>query len=127
MVYWVDYFSKLKPLYDNNFYDKLSYWRSMVDDKKPLDIKRSSFHPSAVSEWSIYENTLVRYDDYGNILYGATGTAFGFSESTLLIGANANQILKDGLDESKDTFSIKRGIRIYETQYKYLGNLKKYA
>ena len=85
----------------------------MVNDYKPLDIKRKQFHPSAVSEWSIYNNTLVRYDDYGNILYGAVGTAFGITEEDLFFGANMNQILKSGLDESKDTFSIKRGLAIY--------------
>jgi hypothetical protein len=85
----------------------------MVNDYKPLDIKRKEFHPSAVSEWSIYNNTLVRYDDYGNILYGAAGNAFGISEDDLFLGANWNQILKSGLDESKDTYSIKRGINIY--------------
>lgn len=122
---WIEHFSNLKPFYENSYFDKLSYWRSMVDDKKPLDIKRTSFNPSVVSEWSIYENTLVRYDDYGNILYGAAGAAFELSENTLLLGANVNQILKDGLDESKDTFSIKRGIKIYETQFKQLGNLSK--
>jgi len=86
----------------------------MVDDHKPLDIKRSEFHLSAISEWSIYNKTSVRYDDYGNILYGAVGTAFGIKEEDLFFGANLNQILKSGLDESKDTFSIKRGIAIYK-------------
>jgi hypothetical protein len=85
----------------------------MVNDYKPLDIKRKEFHPSAVSEWSIYDNTLVRYDDYGNILFGAVGTAFGISRRDLFFGANINQILKSGLGESKDTFSILRGIEIY--------------
>ena len=41
------------------------------------------------------------------------GTAFGISEKDLFRGANWNQILKSGLDESKDTYSIKRGINIY--------------
>ena len=93
---------------------KLIFWQTMVNDYKPLDIKRKQFHPSAVSEWSIYNNTLVRYDDYGNILYGAAGTAFGIAEEDLFWGANLNQITKSGLDESKDTYSIKRGIDIYK-------------
>jgi hypothetical protein len=114
LKYWIEYFSKLKPLYNNDYNQKKYFWRSMVDDHKPLDNKRSEFHPSAVSEWSIYNKTLVRYDDYGNILYGAVGTAFGIKEEDLFFGANLNQILKSGLDESKDTFSIKRGIAIYK-------------
>jgi len=114
LKYWIEYFSKLKPLYNNDYNQKKYFWRSMVDDHKPLDIKRSEFHLSAISEWSIYNKTSVRYDDYGNILYGAVGTAFGIKEEDLFFGANLNQILKSGLDESKDTFSIKRGIAIYK-------------
>jgi hypothetical protein len=57
---------------------------------------------------------LVPYDDYGNILYGAAGTAFGLTETELLLGANLNQIFKGGLDESKDTYSIQRGIKMYK-------------
>ncbi len=113
LKYWIKYFSALKPTYENNYNQKLLFWYSMDNDYKPLDIKRKEFHPSAVSEWSIYNNTLVRYDDYGNILYGAAGTAFGISEKDLFWGANWNQILKSGLDESKDTYSINRGINIY--------------
>jgi len=113
LKYWIEYFSKLKPIYNNDYDQKKIFWRSMVDDHKPLDIKRKEFHPSAVSEWSIYNGTLVRYDDYGNILYGAVGKAFGIKEEDLFFWANMNQILKSGLDESKDTFSIKRGIAIY--------------
>ncbi|MBU6205202.1 MAG: hypothetical protein KJS45_07465 [Bacteroidetes bacterium] len=114
LKYWIKYFSALKPTYENNYNQKLLFWYSMVNDYKPLDLKRKEFHPSAVSEWSIYNNTLVRYDDYGNILYGAAGTAFGISENDLFWGANWNQIFKSGLDESKDIYSIKRGINIYK-------------
>jgi hypothetical protein len=85
----------------------------MVDDHKPLDIKRKEFHPSAVSAWSIYNNTLVLYDDYDNIFYGAADIASGISEKDLFWGANLNQILKSGLEESKDNYSIKRGKNIY--------------
>jgi hypothetical protein len=113
LKYWIKYFSVLKPTYENNYNQKLLFWYSMVNDYKPLDIKRKEFRPSAVSEWSIYNNTLVRYDDYGNILYGAAGTAFGISRRDLFSGANLNQIVKSGLDESKDTYSINRGINIY--------------
>ncbi|MCF8326561.1 MAG: hypothetical protein K9I84_16515 [Leadbetterella sp.] len=56
---------------------------------------------------------MVRYNDYGNILFGAVGTAFGISKRDLFFGANINQILKSGLDESKDTYSIQRGNAIY--------------
>jgi len=129
LKYWIKYFSALKPTYENNYKQKLLFWFSMVNDYKPLDIKRKEFHPSAVSEWSIYNNTLVRYDDYGNILYGAAGTAFGISEKDLFWGANWNQILKSGLDESKDTYSIKRGINIYNNSIvrKQVSNTMRYV
>ncbi len=129
LKYWIKYFSALKPTYENNYKQKLLFWFSMVNDYKPLDIKRKDFHPSAVSEWSIYNNTLVRYDDYGNILYGAAGTAFGISEKDLFWGANWNQILKSGLDESKDTYSIKRGINIYNNSIvrKQVSNTMRYV
>ena len=117
LKYWIEYFHKIKSIYKNDYDQKKYFWRSMVDDHKPLDIKRKEFHPSAVSEWSIYNNTLVRYDDYGNILYGAVGTAFGISGEDLFYGANVNQILKSGLDESKDTYSIQRGISIYNNHF----------
>lgn len=113
LKYWIKYFSELKPSFEDNYFRKMIFWGSMVNDYKPLDIKRKEFDPSAVSEWSIYNNTLVRYDDYGNILFGAAGTAFGISTRDLFFGANINQILKSGLDESKDTHSIQRGIALY--------------
>ncbi len=129
LKYWIKYFSALKPTYENNYIQKLIFWYSMVDDYKPLDIKRKEFRPSAVSEWSVYNNTLLRYDDYGNILYGAAGTAFGIAEKDLFRGANWNQILKSGLDESKDTYSIKRGINIYNNSIgrKQVSNTIRYA
>lgn len=117
LVYWINYFAQIKPIYEGREISKMLYFRSYVDDKKLLDIKENVFHPSIVSEWSIYGDTLVRYDDYGNILYGAIGTAFGFSEKRLLFAANINQIIKDGLDENKDEYSIKRGIEIYKKYY----------
>jgi hypothetical protein len=36
------------------------------------------------------------------------------TETELLLGANLNQIFKGGLDESKDTYSIQRGIKMYK-------------
>jgi hypothetical protein len=129
LKYWTKYFSELKPIYKDNYKQKLNFWYSMVNDYKPLDIKRKEFHLSAVSEWSIYNNTLVRYDDYGNILFGAAGTAFGISRRDLFFGANINQIVKSGLDESKDTFSIQKGINIYNNSIvrKQVSNTMRYV
>jgi hypothetical protein len=129
LKYWIKYFSELKPSFEDNYFQKIIFWGSMVNDYKPLDIKRKEFDPSAVSEWSIYNDTLVRYDDYGNILFGAAGTAFGISRRDLFFGANINQIVKSGLDESKDTFSIQRGINIYNNSIvrKQVSNTMRYV
>lgn len=129
LKYWIKYFSELKPRFEDNYFQKMIFWGSMVNDYKHLDIKRKKFHPSAVSEWSIYNDTLVRYDDYGNILFGAAGTAFGISRRDLFFGANINQIVKSGLDESKDTFSIQRGINIYNNSIvrKQVSNTMRYV
>lgn len=129
LKYWIKYFSELKPSFEDNYFQKMIFWGSMVNDYKHLDIKRKKFHPSAVSEWSIYNDTLVRYDDYGNILFGAAGTAFGISRRDLFFGANINQIVKSGLDESKDTFSIQRGINIYNNSIvrKQVSNTMRYV
>lgn len=129
LKYWIKYFSELKPSFEDNYFQKMIFWGSMVNDYKHLDIKRKKFHPSAVSEWSIYNDTLVRYDDYGNILFGAAGTAFEISRRDLFFGANINQIVKSGLDESKDTFSIQRGINIYNNSIvrKQVSNTMRYV
>ncbi|MDQ3192998.1 MAG: polymorphic toxin type 44 domain-containing protein [Bacteroidota bacterium] len=95
-------------------FEKNKYFQEMVTDNAPFDIKQNRFHPKRVGEWSWYKGTLVRYDDYGNILYGAVGKAFGFSDNWLTFGSHINQLTKSGLDEGKDSFSIQRGIDIYK-------------
>jgi hypothetical protein len=50
------------------------------------------------------------------------GTAFGLDETTLLSGANLNQLKKTGFDDEKDSYSIKRGIAIYKNNFKKLKN-----
>ncbi len=114
---WINYFESKRKIFEdkNNSYEKkLDFWRSMVNDGKPLDIKNKDWKPKFKGEWSVYNNTLLRYDDYGNILYGAAGAAFGLDKFTLIVGANLNQITKTGFDDEKDTKSILRGIRLYQ-------------
>lgn len=94
---WITFFENKNNEYDDTltvYANKLWYWRSMVNDGKPLDIKKLNWSQAVKGEWSKYKDTLVRYDDYGNILYGAAGTAFGLDETTLLSGANLNQLKK---------------------------------
>jgi hypothetical protein len=116
LIYWVNYFNNLKLLFDGQLFGysyKFLYWIFMVSDGQELDIKSKKWNARIKGEWSKYNNSLVRYDDYGNILYGAAGMAFGISESVLFAGANLNQMTKTGFDDEKDTFSIQRGIDLY--------------
>ena len=120
---WIYFFEKQKVNFNDSpggYSKKLLFWRSMVDDGKQLDIKNGRWAPKFRGEWSKYLNTLVRYDYYGNILYGAAGSAFGIDEPTLLAGANLNQLQKTGFDEEKDFFSIKRGINLYKSSFQKL-------
>lgn len=121
LINWILYFENKKTEYDDSitaYAKKLWFWRSMVNDKKPLDMKNAAWAPSYKGEWSKYNDTFIRYDDYGNILYGVAGAAFGIDESTLLAGANLNQLKKTGFDDEKDSYSIKRSIAIYKNYYK---------
>lgn len=122
---WIYFFEQQKGNFNDSpsgFPTKLLFWQSMVDDGKQLDIKNARWAPRYRGEWSKYQNTLMRYDDYGNILYGAAGSAFGIDESTLLAGANFNQLQKTGFDEEKDTLSILRRINLYKSSFQKLKN-----
>jgi len=99
----------------NKAEEKNRVWRNAVKDNAWMDIKQKGkpYHPSVIGEWSWFRGTLVRYDDYGNILYGSAGRAFGFSNEWLKSGAHINQIGKGGIDAGKDTYSIQRGYDLY--------------
>jgi hypothetical protein len=111
---WIIHFHKRRSW---DYYKKLRYWRGMVTDHAPLDIKRNIFSIKKTGEYSKYENHVLRYDDFGNILFGAAGTAFGISRDMLQLGANLNQLTKTGLDDIKDTFSIDVGVNLYKERF----------
>ena len=103
----------------------------MVTDGAPADLKdfnnANSFHPRRIGEWSWYNGRLMRYDDYGNMNYGALGTAFGSSEGTLKTGSNINQFFKNlnpwnkltgFADEDRDSEMIQIGINYYFSHIK---------
>jgi len=73
--------------------------------------------------------TKIGWHDYGNILYGAGGKAFGFeSDGWLKLGATINQVKKffsAGSESDKDTYSIQRGIDLYPTINKRINNIIK--
>jgi len=94
----------------NKFIEKSRFFAASVDDNAPFDIKNGKYHPKYIGEWSWFNGNILRYDDYGNMLYGAIGVAFGFSDFYLQLGANINQLGKTGFDDGKDTYSIDKGI-----------------
>ena len=64
--------------FESHLLQRNRVFRNAFTDGAPFDIKLSSYHPGRIGEFSFYNGRLVRYDDYGNMLYGACGTAFGF-------------------------------------------------
>lgn len=98
----------------NKQIEKNRFFNRSVTDGAPYDIKAHIFHVGKIGEWSFYDGKLRRYDDYGNILYGASGKAFGLSNAWLIMGAHLNQLGKTGLDEDRDTYTVKMGFKAYE-------------
>lgn len=82
-------------------YEKRDFFRSQVTDGGPFDIKQpgEGFSKAETGEYSFYEGKLFRYDDFGNFNYGTAARAYGFSQTTALLGAGINQFSK--------TFSIR--------------------
>lgn len=114
--------SKIFP--DVRFYN-------MVTDDAKYDLKSTitsdgtpSYTASVIGEWAFLDGTLRRYDDFGNISYGAFGLEAGYYESTLLMGSNINQMFKDWFgdtdgsgDEPRDVQMMKLGFKLYEQGY----------
>lgn len=104
---------------------------SWVDDGAKWDLKSEitedgtpSYAAIVIGEWSLLFGTLRRYDDYGNISYGAFGSEAGYSPGELLDGSNQNQKGKDSAgitngngDEFRDKFTIKLGINLYKNGF----------
>jgi len=106
-------------------------FRALVNDGKKFDLKSTivtdgtpSYAAKIVGEWSFFNGTLRRYDDYGNISYGAFGKKAGFTSVYLRFGANINQWGKDLFgdtdgtgDEPRDVKMINLGFKLYEQGY----------
>jgi RHS repeat-associated protein len=75
---------------------KRNFFQQQVTDKGPFDIKQpgKGFSQGEIGFYSFYEGKLFRYDDYGNFNYGVAAKAFGFSQTTALLGAGINQFWK---------------------------------
>ncbi|PWG77914.1 polymorphic toxin type 44 domain-containing protein, partial [Pararcticibacter amylolyticus] len=108
--------------------DRAEAFQDLVTDGAKYDLKSlttsdgtPSYAASVIGEWSILNGTLRRYDDYGNISYGAFGVAAGFSQSFLFQGSNLNQLWKDitgktngSGDERRDIDMMRTGIVNYQ-------------
>ncbi|WP_143053789.1 RHS repeat-associated core domain-containing protein [Parapedobacter koreensis] len=103
---------------------KFLVFKDWVTDNGPFDLKslkrsnETSYAAIVIGEWSILNGELRRYDDYGNMSYGAWGRSAGFTTKDLIRGSNLNQIWKGmfgktnmGGDETRDVNMILRGIR----------------
>ena len=99
---------------------KMKNFRSLVNDGKSYDIKRSSYNPNNIGGFSIYSGESFRHDDYGNYMYGVNGKAYGYKLWFLKVGAGLNQIGKGNadwtnirgfFDHKRDTDLITRGYK----------------
>jgi hypothetical protein len=102
-------------------------FRNLVTDDAKYDLKSlnvddgtPSYAATVIGKWSLYNNTLRRYDDYGNISYGTFGLYAGFNKTQLLLSSNINQWGKDMFggtsgtgDEQRDIDMIKLGFRLH--------------
>ena len=62
----------------------------------------------------LYEGEIITSEDLGNITFGYLGSAVGFSETTLNVGA---WIAGDGDENEQDTKMVKRGIEKFFNEY----------
>jgi RHS repeat-associated protein len=106
-------------------------FRNLVTDGAKFDLKSMittdgtpSYSAAVIGEWSFFNGKLRRYDDYGNISFGAFGLEAGYHKSTLLFGSNGNQLFKDWFgntsgsgDEPRDVQMMKLGFKLYEQGY----------
>lgn len=119
-------FEAIKPLSNAGGLrsDKSKAFSDLITDDAKYDLKflntndgTASFAAIVIGEWSTYNNTLRRYDDYGNLAYGIFGIAAGIPPGQLIQGSNTNQAFKDIFgktsgngDEPRDVEMMKGGI-----------------
>lgn len=106
-------------------------FRNLVTDDAKYDLKSKitsdgtpSYAAIVIGEYSFFNGTLRRYDDYGNISYGAFGREAGFTKAYLRFGSDVNQWGKDLFgdtdgsgDEPRDVQMINLGFKLYEQGY----------
>jgi len=106
-------------------------FRNLVTDDAKYDLKSRitsdgtpSYAAAVIGEWSFMNGTLRRYDDYGNISFGAFGREAGFTKVYLRFASNVNQLFKDWFgdtdgsgDEPRDVQMINLGFKLYEQGY----------
>ncbi len=84
-------------------------------DHKPEIIRRNNLRDGD-NHFPIYGDTTHEwfYDIWSNIHYGYVGTSVGFSESTLIGGANAGEIFGAGGNDPIDDAMARIGIRMWQ-------------
>jgi hypothetical protein len=84
-------------------YDDAKWFKSMVTHKAEWDYKRID----------------MKYEDFGNFNYGATGTAIGFDLVTLLSEAGRVQAIPPGMKEKPKEWGYPAGRLWGKGQYPY--------
>ena len=106
--------------------NEVSYFRRMVTDHGPYDIK---YWPEFQEHsFFIFDGEIVSRDDLGNILYGYLGKTRNYFGLTLEAFAGVNQAKKSKprlewigsfFDDPRDQKRILQGIYIYWNDIKY--------
>jgi hypothetical protein len=115
-----DYIKKESP--DGN---KLDFSYSSI----PFEFPGASFDPLTTPSSMLFlpegDNYAHNHMNFGNFLWGAAGSALGFSGTTLSLGAHYNSLFnsstngyKSQLDSSDDQLSISRGVN-YSSKYQF--------
>ena len=117
-----DYTYYLGMMADATDDSSVMYFRRMVTDHGPYDIK---YWPEFLSHsLFVFDGEIVSRDALGNILYGYLGKTQNFSDLSLRAFAGLNQMRKASLgeiissfrsfgDDERDQERILQGIRIY--------------
>ncbi len=124
-----EFFRKISDTKNTNWFQRLNIFESLVNTDGPYDLKSTtrsnidkipSFAFSNIGEYSLMGGYLLKYDDYGNLAYGAWGKAFGYSRQELLDAADLAQKLSNITsfkgwvgDPERDRTMIKIGFAIF--------------
>jgi len=100
-----------------DYFTRMLYFTKLVKTNAPFDLKNKGYGIKNIKKYSIFNNRILRFDDYGNINYGVAARAYGISLEDALMGAGLNQIYNGRsalnpigwFDDQRDTQMIING------------------